>query len=96
MSMAPLLFRHRQEFDEGALIEAIVWKFACPSAGSSHPYKYRLFPGYLGEPVIGYDNERPKGDHRHYRQRQSVCVFISPERLIDDFLADVALERSRS
>jgi len=96
MAEAALLYRHRQDFDDGAILEAIVWKLARPIAGSAHPYKYRLFYGYRGERVIGYDNERSKGDHRHYRQRESAYTFVSPERLIDDFLADVALERSRS
>lgn len=96
MGEAVLIFRHRQEFDDGAILEAIVWKLARPIAGSTHPYKYRLFYGYKGERVVGYDNERPKGDHRHHRQRESAYTFVSPERLIDDFLADVALERSRS
>ena len=96
MGEAALLYRHRQDFDDGAILEVIVWKLARPIAGSSHPYKYRLFYGYAGERVICYDNERPKGDHRHYRRRESAYAFISPERLIDDFLADVALERSRS
>jgi hypothetical protein len=96
MGKAALLYRHRQDFDDGAILEAIVWKLARPMAGSAHPYKYRLFYGYKGDRVIGYDNERPKGDHRHYRQRESAYTFVSPERLIDDFLADVALERSRT
>lgn len=96
MGEVVLLYKHRQDFDDGAILEAIVWKLARPIAGSTHPYKYRLFYGYAGERVICYDNERPKGDHRHYRQRESGYTFVSPECLIDDFLADVALERSRA
>ena len=96
MGDAVLLFRHRQDFDDGAILEAIVWKLARPIAGCVHPYKYRLFYGYATERVICYDNERPKGDHRHYRQRESAYTFVSPERLMNDFLADVALERSKS
>ena len=96
MSEAALLYRHRQEFDDGAILEVIVWKLATPIAGSTHRYKYRLFYGYAGERVIAYDNERLKGDHRHYRKRESAYTFVSPGRLIDDFLADVALERSGS
>ena len=96
MSEATLLYRHRQDFDDGAILEVIVWKLLRPIAGSAHPYKYRLFYGYRGERVICYDNERPKGDHRHHRQRESAYTFVSPARLIDDFLADVALERNRS
>ena len=96
MREAVLLFRHRQDFDDGAILEVVLWKLDRPIAGSTHPYKYRLFYGYAGERVIGYDNERPKGDHRHFRQRESAYTFVNPERLIDDFLADVALERSKS
>ena len=90
---AVLIFRHRQVFDDGAILEAVVWKLPKPVTGSAHPYKYRLFYGYAGNRLIGYDNERSKGDHRHYGQLESEYVFISPERLMDDFLAAVALER---
>ncbi len=96
MNEAVLLYRHRQDFDDGAILEAVIWKLVNPIAGSAHPYKYRLFYGFAGERVICYDNERAKGDHRHYRKRESAYAFISPERLMDDFLADVALERNRS
>jgi hypothetical protein len=34
--------------------------------------------------------------NRHYRQRELAYTFVSPERLIDDFLAEVVLERGRS
>jgi len=95
MGAAVLLYRHRQDFDDGAILEVTVWKLSRPIAGSAHPYKYRLFYGYAGERVVCYDNERPKGDHRHRRQRESAYTFVSPEHLLDDFLADVALERSR-
>ena len=96
MGEAVLLYRLRQDFDDGAILEAIVWKLARPIVGSAHPYKYRLFYGYPGKRVVCYDNERPKGDHRHNRQRESAYTFISLERLVDDFLADVAFERSES
>jgi hypothetical protein len=96
MNGAVLLFRHRLDFDDGAILEVIVWKLPEPLAGSAHSYKYRLFYGYASERVICYDNERTKGDHRHCRRRESAYTFVSPERLVDDFLADVALERSKS
>jgi len=28
--------------------------------------KYSLFYGRAGSRIVGYDNERDKGDHRHY------------------------------
>ncbi|CAO3426468.1 hypothetical protein [Azospirillum endophyticum] len=39
--------------------------------------------------MVGYDNERGKGDHRHYGLREEPYRFTSPEKLITDFLADV-------
>lgn len=39
---------------------------------------------------MGYDNERGKGDHRHYADREEVYAFTSVERLAADFEADVA------
>ncbi|HEX9877116.1 MAG TPA: DUF6516 family protein [Gammaproteobacteria bacterium] len=43
----------------------VIWKVPKPVEGSLHPYKYRLFFGRPGERIVGYDNERSKGDHRH-------------------------------
>jgi hypothetical protein len=43
---------------------------------------------------IGYDNERPKGDHRHRDDTEESYVFESPEKLIDDFLHEVDERRA--
>ena len=39
--------------------------------------------------LVGYDNERGKGDHRHFEGREEPYSFTTPEALIEDFLADV-------
>ena len=44
--------------------------------------------------MIGYDNERGKGDHRHVDGQEEPYLFKGWEALIDDFLADVAKMRS--
>ena len=93
MSAARLIYKHYQAFDDGAILEVVIWSVPRPVPGSSHVYKYRLFYGYPGQRVIGYDNERPKGDHRHFRDTEVPYNFTSPEQLIDDFLAEVANER---
>ena len=54
-----------------------------------HDYKYRLFYGRPGQRVVGYDNERGKGDHKHVAGVESDYVFISLARLLDDFRDDV-------
>ena len=93
MSAAGLVYRHYQAFDDGAILEVVIWNVPRPVPGSSHTYKYRLFYGYPGHRVIGYDNERPKGDHRHFHDTEEPYDFTTPEQLIDDFLADVGNER---
>lgn len=45
--------------------------------------------------LVGYDNERGKGDHRHRREIEEPYRFTTIEQLMSDFLADVAKERGR-
>lgn len=92
---AELLQRMRKEFDDGAVLEMVIWRVPVPVVGSSHHYKYRLFYGRAGRRLVGYDNERPKGDHRHIGAREERYVFTSVDKLIDDFLGDVAERRSK-
>ena len=40
--------------------------------------------------MVRYDNERGKGDHRHYGEREEVYSFVSGVQLVADFLHDVA------
>jgi len=39
--------------------------------------------------VIGYDNERGKGDHRHIGGKEEFYAFTTVDALIADFIADV-------
>lgn len=88
-----MLYRHREDFDDGAILEVVVWQLLEPIQGSKHRYKYRLFYGYPGRRVVGYDNERGKGDHRHFGEQEVPYHFTTPEQLIDDFLTDVEQAR---
>lgn len=56
---------------------------------SSHKYKYRLVYPVDGERVIGFDNERGKGDHCHVGDEECTYRFVDIERLIEDFIAEV-------
>ena len=42
-----------------------------------------------GERVVGYDNERGKGDHKHILGAQRAYHFKDVPTLIRDFLRDV-------
>jgi hypothetical protein len=46
-----------------------------------------------GTRVVGFDNERGKGDHCHLDGRELPYVFSTVDRLIDDFIAAVAARR---
>ena len=91
---ARLLYAYKQSYDDGAIIEMVLWEVPQSIAGSAHRYKYRLYYGYPGRRIVGYDNETGKGDHRHLGGRESRYEFISAEVLIADFIADVE-ERMR-
>ena len=92
---AKLLHRERFDFDDGAILDMVIWRVATPVLGSNHSYKYRLFYGRAGERLVGYDNERPKGDHRHREDRETRYEFVDVDTLVRDFLADVEQWRSR-
>ncbi|MFN3461076.1 MAG: DUF6516 family protein [Oceanibaculum sp.] len=86
---AELVIRERVIFEDGAILEIKVWRLPAPVPASSHELKYSLFYGRPGERLIGYDNERGKGDHRHYGAREEAYRFVSIEKLLADFRADV-------
>jgi hypothetical protein len=50
---------------------------------------YSLFFGAKGKRLLGYDNERGMGDHRHMGDHQERYVFKTVELLMADFLADM-------
>ena len=84
-----MLIRERLYFVDGHLMEIKVWRVSQPVRASNHRLKYSLFYGRPGERIVGYDNERGKGDHRHYKQRERPYEFVSIEKLLADFRADV-------
>lgn len=86
---AELLYRERRELAGGSIMQATIWQVPAPVPPSQHPLKYSLVYIVNGERVIGYDNERGKGDHRHYGPREEPYTFTTPEKLVSDFLADV-------
>jgi hypothetical protein len=91
---AKSIHRSRMAFDDGAILEMVIWETPTPVEGSSHCFKYRLFYGYAGKRIVGYDNERPKGDHRHIDGTEEPYCFTGPEDLIREFIAEVTRRRS--
>ncbi|MHB9118447.1 MAG: toxin-antitoxin system TumE family protein [Burkholderiales bacterium] len=70
-------------------MEIVVWRVPKPVPPSEHPFKYRLAYIVAGKRVVGYDNERGKGDHKHLAGREEPYHFNSPDQLVADFWRDV-------
>ncbi|MGL4440118.1 MAG: toxin-antitoxin system TumE family protein [Bosea sp. (in: a-proteobacteria)] len=88
-----LVIRDRRILVDGAIIEIVVWKVPTPVPPTEHGWKYRLFYGQPGERLVGYDNERGKGDHRHVDGVELPYNFVSLGQLLDDFEADIVAMR---
>lgn len=92
---ARLIRRSKNVLSDGAILEMVIWQVPRPVAGCSHPYKYRLFYGRGGVRIVGYDNERGKGDHCHRGGRERPYRFTTVEVLIEDFLAEIRKRRTK-
>ena len=57
---ADLLFHQRIDYDDGAIVEMVLWRVASPVPPSTHSLKYSLFYGRPGVREVGYDNEYGK------------------------------------
>ncbi len=88
MTKARLLLRTRTAV-HGGLVEMTVWSVPSPVPPSQHAFKYRLVFVRDGQRVVGYDNERGKGDHKHMGGRESRYRFTDIDTLVSDFLRDV-------
>jgi hypothetical protein len=84
------LVRARISYADTAFAELTLWQVPKPLAGSAHRFKYRMAYVVNGVCVLRYDNEDGKGDHRHFRGRESAYAFTTPERLIADFQRDIS------
>lgn len=87
---AVLLFQEKRTEVDGSIIEMTIWRLSAPVPPSSHFLKYSLFYGRPGERLVGFDNERGKGDHMHVGGQERPYSFTTVEQLVADFLAEVA------
>jgi hypothetical protein len=88
MPAATLVFRTRDAY-AGGIIEIVIWSVPRPVPPSQHGFKYRLAYVRDGQRVVGYDNERGKGDHRHLRDTEKPYRFKDVPTLLADFMRDV-------
>lgn len=74
---AKLIAKTKEIYDDGSIVEIIIWELPEPTPPSTHKYKYRLYYGHSGKCKIRYDNERGKGDHKHINQFEINYTFKS-------------------
>lgn len=91
---AELIYRFEQDFDDGAMVRMIIWKAPGTVPPSEHSHKYRLVYLEEGARVIGFDNERGKGDHRHDSSGEHPYAFVDVPTLVGDFIDAVKQRRS--
>lgn len=90
------IFYDKQVLPDDSVIEMVVWQLPRPEPDRQHGFKYRLYYGRNGVRLVGYDNERGKGDHRHRGTKETAYSFKSIEQLIADFIGDVKRMRGES
>jgi hypothetical protein len=91
---AELVIRERVVFGDGELTEMVVWRVPRPVPPSTHSFKYRLVYIVGGRRVLGYDNERGKGDHKHAGGVEEPFTFTTIDELLGKFVAEVETIRS--
>lgn len=91
---AVLITRFKNITPEGGIIELVVWRVPQPVRPSSHGFKYRAVYALNGHRVIGFDNERGKGDHCHIQGAERPYTFTTVDQLVEDFIAAVDAARS--
>lgn len=88
MAVAQLILKTKTTH-QGGVVEMVVWQVPQPVPPSEHRFKYRLVFIRENERVIGYDNERGKGDHKHLGTLEVRYKFVDIETLMADFIRDV-------
>jgi hypothetical protein len=91
---AQLITRFKDVTSDGAILELVIWKVPRPVPPTEHGYKYSAVYVVEGVRVVGFDNERGKGDHCHIDGTEVPYTFTDVEQLIEDFIAAVAARRA--
>ena len=91
---AALITRIKSVAEDGGVIELVVWRVARPVPPTEHGYKYRAVYALDGVRVVGFDNERGKGDHCHLHGRELPYTFTTVDALVEDFIAAVDAART--
>ena len=83
------IFYDRAVLPDRSIVEMTIWQLPVTDTERPHGLKYSLYYGHGGVRIVGYDNERGKGDHRHFQGAETAYAFTSVEQLVADFWSDV-------
>ena len=79
---------------DGSLLEIVIWKVPKPVPPTEHGYKYRAVYVVNGVRIVGFDNERGKGDHCHIDGKELPYAFKGVDQLLEDIIASVETRRA--
>ena len=79
---------------DGSILEIVIWKVPKPVPPTEHGYKYRAVYVVDGVRIVGFDNERGKGDHCHLDGKEWPYTFTSVDQLLEDFITAVETRRA--
>ena len=79
---------------DGSIFEIVIWRVPKPVPPTEHGYKYRAVYVVDGVRIVGFDNERGKGDHCHIDGKELPYTFIGVNQLLEDFIAAVETRRA--
>jgi hypothetical protein len=85
---AKLIYHVKEYHTDGFMEEIKIWEVP-KSKDKPHFLKYSFAYIVEGERVVGYDNAEGKGDHRHFKGKQSPSKFRGLENLWADFRKDI-------
>jgi len=88
---ARLITRIRDDRPDGSIVEMVIWEVPVPVPPGTHNFKYRLVYIRNGRRIVGFDNERGKGDHMHLGGDEFPYTFTSIHQLIADFNHEVKM-----
>ncbi|MFA6055929.1 MAG: DUF6516 family protein [Thermodesulfovibrionales bacterium] len=85
---AELLIHDKVKDEYGGIVEVKVWSVS-KTEDKPHGFKYSLVYVKYDKRLIGYDNAEGKGDHRHYRDKETSYKFAGIDKLFEDFFRDL-------
>ena len=93
MPKATRILHEKIRTAEGIIVEFTVWQVT-GSVQYPEGFKYSFFAVRNGVVLVGYDNHRPKGHHRHFGGTEEAYEFTGLDKLRADFSSD--LENARA